>query len=36
LKKVRRPPLNVAKYPGGLVEKVKDMEMTVLLQLQKP
>jgi len=32
LKRVRRPPPNVDKY--GLVEKVKDVEMTVLLQRQ--
>eukprot|EP00253_Pinus_taeda_P018174 PITA_18174 len=29
LKKVRRPPLNVAKYPTGLDEKIKDLEMTL-------
>jgi len=30
LKRVRRPPPNVDNYPGGLVEKVKDVEMTVI------
>jgi ABC-type glutathione transport system ATPase component len=35
LKKVRKPPLNVAKYPTGLDEKVKDVEMTVSLQQAK-
>eukprot|EP00253_Pinus_taeda_P012754 PITA_12754 len=34
LQKVRRPPLNVAKYPSGLDDKVKDVEITVSLQRQ--
>nr|ABR18194.1 unknown [Picea sitchensis] len=32
LKKVRKPPLDVAKFPTGLVEKSKDLKMTVSLQ----
>jgi ABC-type glutathione transport system ATPase component len=32
--KVRKPSLNVAKYPTGLLEKVKELEMTVSLQRQ--
>lgn len=35
LRKVKKPALNVAKYPTGLEEKLKDFEDTVLLQEQK-
>ena len=35
LKKVKKPALNVAKYPTGLDGKVKDFENTVLLQRQQ-
>jgi ABC-type glutathione transport system ATPase component len=34
LKKVKKTPLNVAKYPKGLDEKVKDFENEVLLRHQ--
>eukprot|EP00253_Pinus_taeda_P007810 PITA_07810 len=33
-RKARKTPLNVAKYPTGLVEKIEDMERMVLLQQQ--
>eukprot|EP00253_Pinus_taeda_P021417 PITA_21417 len=34
VKKVRKPPLNVAKYPTGLDEKIEDVDRTLSLQRQ--
>eukprot|EP00253_Pinus_taeda_P028236 PITA_28236 len=34
VKKVRKPPLDVAKYPTGLHEKIKDVDRTLSLQRQ--